>query len=55
MRRKSDFRASAEYRLDLSKTLMRRALYLAWAKIVGKPIGIKHFPVTEFLKIPSQE
>ena len=55
MRRKSDFRASAEYRLDLSKTIMRRALYLAWAKIVGKPIDIRRFPITEFLRIPPHK
>ena len=35
MKRKSDFRASAEYRLDMSKVMMKRALLKAKSRIEG--------------------
>jgi len=51
MKRKSDFRATAEYRLHLSKILMKRALYLAKARILGERIERIKLPITEFLKL----
>ncbi len=55
MKRKSDFRASGEYRLHLSKVLMKRALYLAKAKILHEPIDKHELPITEYLKIPEHD